>query len=165
MIRSGAWQDSENSRRRKTNMAQTTPQNFENHVRIVPAYHFVASTLLAINLIWAIYKLVRDPSGETVIGLLLVAAVVIVWFYSRNFALTVQDRVVRLETTLRLEKLASTDLRAQIPQLTLDQLVALRFASDPELPELAIKVLNEKITTRTAIKKLVKNWNPDYLRA
>ena len=145
-------------------MAQTTPQNFENHVRLVPAYHFVASTLLVINLIWWLYKVIRNPSADAAIGLLLVVAIIIVWFYARVFAMTVQDRLIRLETTLRLEKLAGPDLRTRIPEFTVDQLIALRFAGDEELPELAKQVLKEKITARTAIKKLVRNWNPDYLR-
>ena len=145
-------------------MAQATPQNFQNHVRFVPAYHLVASTILVINLIWWLYKLIRYPSADAAITMLLIVAIIIVWFYARVFAMTVQDRLIRLETTLRLEKLAAPDLRTRIPELTLDQLIALRFASDEELPALANKVLKEKITSRTAIKKLVRNWIPDYLR-
>lgn len=145
-------------------MASTKPQNFENHVRFVPAYHFVASGILAANLIWSLYKIVRFPSGDTVVGLLVAIALVIIWFYARTFSLTVQDRVVRLETTLRLEKLLPPDLRPRIKEFTLGQLIALRFASDEELPALAAKVLQERITTGKEIKRLVKNWNPDYLR-
>jgi len=145
-------------------MASPKPQNFENHVRLVPAYHFAASGILIINLIWSLYKIVLHPSGDTVVALLVAIALVILWFYARTFALTLQDRVVRLETTLRLEKLLPLDLRPRIKEFTLGQLIAIRFASDEELPALAAKVLQEKITSRTEIKRMVKNWNPDYQR-
>ena len=76
-----------------------------------------------------------------------------------------QDRVIRLEMRLRMQQLLPADLRPRIPEFSVGQLVALRFASDQELPELARKVLDEKIEDRKAIKKLVKNWQPDFLRA
>jgi hypothetical protein len=81
------------------------------------------------------------------------------------FALKVQDRVIRLEMQLRLQSLLPADQRTRIPEFTLGQLVALRFASDPELPELARKVLEEKLHDRRAIKKMIQNWQPDLLRA
>jgi hypothetical protein len=56
-------------------------------------------------------------------------------------------------------------LQARIPEFDLDQLIALRFAGDTELPELARKVLDEKLSDRKAIKKMVRDWQPDLLRA
>ena len=85
--------------------------------------------------------------------------------YARMFALTVQDRVIRLEMQLRLQKLLPADLQQRIPEFAVAQLIALRFASDRELPDLARKVLDEKLRDRKAIKKLVKEWQPDLLRA
>ena len=146
-------------------MAEQPPQNFQNHTRWVPAYHFVAGPILLINLIWSLVRLVRFPAGETVMGLLVALAIFITWFYARIFALTVQNRVVRLEMTLRLEKLLPSELKPRIKEFTLGQLIALRFASDAELPDLAQAVLRQNITSGTEIKKLVKNWKPDYLRA
>ncbi len=66
---------------------------------------------------------------------------------------------------LRMERLLPADLKPRIEDFTVGQLIALRFASDPELPELARRVLNDKVTERKAIKQMVKNWKPDYLRA
>jgi hypothetical protein len=83
----------------------------------------------------------------------------------RNMALRVQDRVIRLEERLRYERVFPADLKPRIEQFTVDQFVALRFASDAELPGLARKVLDEKMNERKAIKQMVKNWRPDYLRA
>ena len=77
----------------------------------------------------------------------------------------VQDRVIRLEMQLRLERLLSAEMRARIPEFTIGQLVSLRFASDAELPALARKVLDEKLEKRAEIKKLVTDWQADNLRA
>ncbi len=77
----------------------------------------------------------------------------------------VQDRVIRLEMRLRLAGLLPADLQARIQELTVDQLVSLRFASDAELPGLTRKVLDDKITDRKSIKKLVKDWQADWMRA
>ena len=146
-------------------MAQTTPQTYANHTRIVPAYHMGAFPILAINLLWSGYKVVRSFSGDSVVALLVAVALLLIFFHARIFVLKVQDRVIRLEMTLRLEKLLPADLRPRIKDFTVDQLIALRFASDEELPDLARKVLTENVSTRKAIKQMIKKWNPDYLRA
>ena len=146
-------------------MAQTTPQTYANHTRIVPAYHMGVFPILAINLLWSGYKVVRSFSGDSVVALLVAVALLLIFFHARIFVLKVQDRVIRLEMTLRLEKLLPADLRPRIKDFTVDQLIALRFASDEELPDLARKVLTENVSTRKAIKQMIKKWNPDYLRA
>jgi len=140
-------------------------QTFENHAKTVTLYHRVAFPIFALNLIWSIVRLIRHPSAESALALLLAVALVLLFFYARIFALTVQDRVIRLEMRLRLQQVLPPDLRPRIGEFQVGQLVALRFASDAELPDLARKVLDEKITDRTAIKKMVRNWQPDELRA
>jgi hypothetical protein len=87
------------------------------------------------------------------------------FFFARLFALAVQDRVIRLEERLRLERLLPPDLQPRIQDFATAQLVALRFASDAELPALARKVLAENITDRKVIKRMIQNWRPDYQRA
>ena len=146
-------------------MAQAKPQSFENHTRIVPAYHMVAFPILAINVLWSIYRMIQNFTADTVIGVLLAFALVIIFLFARMFTLTVQDRVIRLEMRLRLEKLLPADLQPRIPELTLSQLVALRFSSDEELPALTRRVLTENITDRKVIKRMIQKWNPDHLRA
>jgi hypothetical protein len=140
-------------------------QNFENHTKLVPAWHFVAAPILLLNLGVSIYNVVKFQSFYNIVLLLLAVALLIVWALSRVFTLTVQDRVIRLEMRLRLAELLSADMRPRIPEFTVAQLVSLRFASDAELPALAKKVLDEKINDRKAIKKMIKNWQPDELRA
>ena len=146
-------------------MANQKPQNFQNHGRIVPPYQF-AFFVFAINLGWTIYHLVKSGiTFESALAVLMAAALIVLFFYARHFALTVQDRVIRLEMRLRLAELLPGELRPRIPEFTVDQLVALRFASDAELPALARRVLEEKISDRKTIKQFIKDWQADHLRA
>ncbi len=140
-------------------------QTFENHTRFVPAWHFIAAPILLVNFGWAIHNIIKVQDTDTVIALLLSIALLILWAFARVFALTVQDRVIRLEMRLRLAALLPAEMRSRIPEFTVAQLVSLRFAGDDELPALARKVLDEKIVERKAIKKLIKNWQPDEVRA
>jgi hypothetical protein len=145
---------------------EMTEQNLANHVKIVPLFHFFVVPVVVINTAWQIYR--WKAGGFTLDGfesVLLAAALMLGFFYTRNFVMKVQDRVIRLEEGLRCERLLPADLRPRIAEFTAGQLVALRFASDAEFPALAQKVLDEKLTERKAIKQLIKNWKPDYLRA
>ena len=146
-------------------MAEKAPQSYANHARFVPGYHFVASALVLLNLVFTIVQIFRNPSLATVMAALAAVALVLVWLYARVFALAVQDRVIRLEMQLRLQRVLPDDLRARIGEITRGQFVALRFASDAELPALVRKVLDEKITNRKQIKLAVKSWQADHLRA
>jgi len=146
-------------------MAQPVPQSLENHARIIPAYHGGALGIFVVNLLWSIYRVVQVPGVESVISLLLAIAFILLFFYARIFALTVQDRVIRLEMQLRLRGLLPADLQARIPDLTPRQLIAMRFASDEELPDLCRTVVNNNITDGKAIKKMIKTWKADHLRA
>ncbi len=146
-------------------MAKGKAQSYENHARNVPGYHFVAFPIFAINVVWSAYRAIVYFSLESVVALLLAIALVLLFFFARVFALTVQDRVIRLEMRLRLTQLLPADLQSRVNDFTVAQLVGLRFASDQELPDLARKVLEEKLTDRKAIKQAVRNWQPDLLRA
>jgi hypothetical protein len=147
-------------------MANEKPQNLKNHVRVVPQYHMFVFPVLFVNIGWAIYRLVKFPIiFETVFGLFLAVALLLLALYARLFALTVQDRIIRLEMRLRLAEILPPDLRPRIPEFTVAQLVSMRFACDAELPALARKVLDEKMNDRKAIKQLVKDWQGDYVRA
>jgi uncharacterized protein DUF6526 len=140
-------------------------QNFKNHAKLVPAFHFFVLPVLLVNVGWTLRLAIRDYSAFSVFRVVLALALFLGFALARNFALRVQDRVIRLEMQLRLERLLSAEMRARIPEFTLGQLISLRFASDAELPALARKVLDEKTTDRAAIKKQVTNWQADNLRA
>jgi hypothetical protein len=141
-------------------------QNFANHSKIVPAFHYFVLPVLFIDWIWTIYvwKISGFPK-RGLIGVCALLALLLLALCARRFALTVQDRVIRLEERLRYERLLPVDLKPRIPEFTLNQLISLRFASDAELPTLARKVLDEKMNDRKAIKQLIKEWKPDHLRA
>jgi hypothetical protein len=141
------------------------PQSFENHARFVPLFHFFAFPIAAINMFWALYRAFTRPSGDTVVAALLGMALVAMFFAVRTFALTVQDRVIRLEMRLRLRELLPADLAPRIPEFTRGQLVAMRFAGDVELPALARRVLDEGLQDKKAIKRMIKHWQADNLRA
>ncbi len=147
-------------------MANQKPQNLQNHVRVVPPFHMFVFPVLFVNIGWSIYLLVKFPvSFSTIFGLFLAVALLLLALFARLFALTVQDRVIRLEMRLRLAEILPADLKARIPEFTVAQLVSMRFASDAELPALARKVLYDKMNNRKAIKQLVKDWQGDYVRA
>jgi hypothetical protein len=147
-------------------MAEKTGQTFANHVKLVPTFHFFALPILILNLLQSIYKLVHTWfRWDALVGMLTAAALVLLAFHARLFALRVQDRVIRLEERMRLERLLPDDLKSRIGEFQPGQLVALRFACDAELAALARKVLNDKLTDRTAIKKMVQTWRADELRA
>ena len=139
-------------------------QTADHHTKYVPRYHYWTFGLLLVNLVWAIIQLVRAPSVGGVIQIGLVVAIVLAATYARVFALGVQNRVIRLEERMRLAELLPADLRPRIGELRTGQLVALRFASDAELPELVRRVLTEQIRDKKLIKQLIRTWRPDYAR-
>jgi hypothetical protein len=146
-------------------MAQKTPQTFENHARVLPAFHFVAFPLFAINFFFMLYQTVTAFTWSNLVAFGLAVALILLFFVARVMALTVQDRVIRLEEQLRMRALLPADMQPRIGEFTVKQLVALRFAGDEELPGLARKVLDEKIQDQKSIKKLVQHWRADYQRA
>jgi hypothetical protein len=146
-------------------MAQEKLQNFENHVRVVPAYHMFVFGVFLVNVVWRLVQLRYGITFASIMNVLMGAAFVVLFFYARIFSLTVQDRVIRLEMRLRMERLLPADLRSRISEFTLPQLVSLRFAGDVELPLLARQVLDEKLNDRKSIKRRIKNWQADFLRA
>jgi len=141
-------------------------QNFANHTRFFPPFHFFVVPVMAINFFWACYRLYALGFSWWGAEQVLLALGLFVGFgVARLIALKVQDRVIRLEERLRYERLLPADLKARAGELEVGQIISLRFASDAELPALLRKVLDEKMTERKAIKQMIKTWRPDYLRA
>jgi hypothetical protein len=141
-------------------------QNFANHVRWVPGFHFFIMPVIALNFGWSIYRWkLAGFSLDGFISVLVAAALVTLTLYARLFALAVQNRVIRLEERMRLERLLPADLKPKIADFTCRQLVAMRFADDAELPGLARRVLADNIQEGKAIKQMVQTWRADYLRA
>jgi hypothetical protein len=144
-------------------MSEQTQQNFKNHGRLDPPFHIVSFAILVISLVVSIVYLVGHPHFYSAWLVLLSVVVFIPFFKLRMYALKVQDRVIRLEERLRLQALAQHELHAQMSRLTEDQLIALRFAPDEELVELAQQAVAENLS-RKQIKERIRNWRPDHLR-
>ncbi len=144
-------------------MADGAPQTFSNHTRRDPLFHFFILPVFAITLIVTIVHLVRRPGLHSAWLVVVMIAAIAVIFKLRLYALKVQDRVIRLEERLRLASLLDAALRPRIAEFTESQLIALRFASDAELPALAARALNEKLSAPD-IKKSIQQWRPDYWR-
>jgi Family of unknown function (DUF6526) len=141
-------------------------QSFESHAKWVPPFHFFVLPVLLINLGFSIYWCVKTWfTIHDVLSVLVAAAFFVGMVMARAMAVKVQDRVIRLEERLRFERVLPRDMHPRIGEFTIEQMVALRFASNAELPELAQKVLQEKLNDRKAIKKMIKTWRPDLARA
>jgi hypothetical protein len=138
-------------------------QTYANHRRRPLAFYGVG-LLFTINLAYQLYRLGQWPSLGTAVDVLTASGLILLLYLTRRVALRVQDRVIRLEERTRLLRLCPPDLHARIETLSLGQLAALRFASDAEAPALARRVLEEKITSRDAIKRLIRDWRPDHRR-
>ncbi len=142
---------------------QTDAQNFANHKRNDPPFHFFMVPVAIISVIAAIVQLVRFPSLASVWLLVVAIAATVAVFKIRLYASRVQDRVIRLEERLRLVSVLPEPLRSRIGELSGSQLIALRFAPDVELASLVDQILQKKLE-RNEIKKAVVSWRADYSR-
>jgi len=151
-------------------MAGKEPQTYANHVRWDPLFHFFVLPVFALGVLMSlIHFFAHITEGDfrdhfhAFLLILLAFALLVAVLKTRLYALKVQDRVIRLEERLRLSQLLSEPLRSRIPELTEDQLIGLRFASDAEVPKLVERALTEKLN-RKQIKQAIQNWRPDYWR-
>lgn len=138
-------------------------QDFKHHARFDPAFHFIGSFVLVANLAVVSLHLWHHFSRWNVWLLVVSVGLFVPYFLIRVYSLKVQDRVIRLEERLRLKELAPAAWHPQIAQLSEDQLIALRFASDEEVVSLAGQALGENLN-RKQIKERIKNWRPDHWR-
>jgi uncharacterized protein DUF6526 len=145
-------------------VSQTGSQSFANHARIVPGFHYGVIGAFTLNFLWSLVRLYRLPGLDALMGVITAVALLGLVFYVRMFPLRVQDRIIRLEMSLRLASLLPADLRARVGALRPGQLVALRFASDAELPSLVRQVLDENLTDRREIKRRIREWQADHFR-
>ena len=139
-------------------------QSFSNHAKLVPSFHFASLPAALVVVVYFGTQLREGISTGNVMMLLLALVAFSGLMHARTFALGVQDRLIRLEERIRLGAVLPDDLRARIDQLTTDQLIALRFASDAELPDLVSRTLSGELATRKAIKAAVGSWRADHQR-
>lgn len=139
-------------------------QNYQNHVRWFPLFHFVVMPLLLFNLVWHCVRLYQEPSWDRAELILLAVTLMLLALSARLQALKAQDRGICLEERLRYQAVLPNDLAQKAANLKPGQIIALRFASDGELAELVEKTLNGELNSSKEIKLAVKNWRGDYLR-
>ena len=142
------------------------PQSYKNHTRFDPAFHFFLAPILLLNVpltaVWYWHhRWQHAHSGPWAV--LVAVALLVLATEMRVYSLKVQDRVIRLEERLRLASLVSPAELAELDSLTIRQYVALRFASNPELPELARRAVRENLTGKQ-IKQAIVSWRADNHR-
>jgi hypothetical protein len=143
-----------------------TPQSLKNHTRFNPPFHFFILPMLLLNLIFSIYVTIHHWPEHRVLFLWWIVMSIVLFMItgiSRSQTLRAQDRIIRLEERLRLAALLPAEDRAHIDELSVKQLIALRFASDDELPALAHRALTQNLEPK-AIKQSIVNWRGDYHR-
>jgi hypothetical protein len=140
------------------------PQNYENHTRYHAPFHYFVAPVLLTNVVVAVVQLVRDPNLDRGWWLVVSVALVVLAALARTNPLKAQDRVIRLEESLRYYQLLPEELAQRAASLTTGQTVALRFASDEELEGLVREVLEGRLTKPDEIKRAVRSWRADTLR-
>ena len=140
------------------------PQNFANHTRWHPTFHFFVLPVMLINFFWAVVMFVKAPGWNAGWWIVVSLALALLTTFVRTYSLKVQDRLIRLEEKLRYQQVLSTPLKQQTSNLTVGQTVALRFAADEELEELVNSVLSGKFIKTKDIKRAIKQWRADNFR-
>lgn len=138
-------------------------QNFKNHVRYIFLWHIVTGLSIIAVIIGSIINLVNSSKENSYSASLLVVISFIlasIFWYARAFALRAQDRAIRAEENFRHFILTG---KPHDKRLRLRQVIALRFAGDEEMPALAQRAADEKLSSKQ-IKENIKNWRPDHHR-
>jgi Family of unknown function (DUF6526) len=143
---------------------QSAAQSFENHARFVPGYHVWTTALLFFPTLWFGYRAVAAFSVDALALFLFAVGALLAGYWLRAFPLGVQDRLIRLEERMRLERILPADLRPRVPELSTKQLVALRFASDDEVSDLVRRTLAHEFAKPRDIKRAVGSWRADHQR-
>jgi len=141
-----------------------TEQNYKNHARLFPPFHFFVLPVLLANVLYSARLAWGEPSLSMGFGVLVAVALLMAALFTRMIPLKVQDRVIRLEMRLRLREVLPADLHGRINDLTTEQLIGLRFAPDGELTELTRQILTGNLVTKKSIKEAVKEWQADNER-
>lgn len=142
----------------------TQPQSFDSHRRWFPLYHYFVQPVLLANLVVQLWRLGADPSLATVWAAIVAAGLEGLALAARYMAIVNQRRIIRLEERLRLREILPEDLRGRVDELQLRHLVALRFASDAEVPDLTRRCLAGELDKADDVKREIREWRPDWLR-
>ena len=139
------------------------PQTYANHRRFEPLQHFILTPILLVTWIATIWQAVKYPSLHSVWVAILAFTILLVVMQVRVYGLKVQDRLIRLEESLRMERILPQELKTRIAALTVKQMVGLRFAADSELADRVREALDQNLSGE-AIKQRIQTWKPDTFR-
>lgn len=139
-------------------------QHYKNHTQFVPTYHLLTGLSLLALIVGAVRNVFVDDGNEDLYHATLILLVSLIllslYIHTRTFALKAQDRAIRAEEALRHFALTGKLLDSR---LRLSQVIALRFASDEEMPALAQKAVEQDLSNKD-IKKQIRNWRADHHR-
>jgi hypothetical protein len=142
-------------------------QSYKNHRQWYAPHHFIFYPLIAIALVLLIMHAIHPPEDKSAVWMAMAIMLIFIAWVSymlrQHYALGNQDRIIRLEMRLRFYILTHKRLEPIEAQLSLGQLLALRFASDEELPALIDRAVAEKLSG-DEIKRAIKDWQGDYMR-
>ena len=141
-----------------------TTQNFSNHTRWHPPFHFFVLPVMLINVIWAIVVFVKAPESNSGWWIVVSLALLMLSLFVRTYSIKLQDRLIRLEESVRYHQILSPAVIQQAAALTTRQVIALRFAPDDELESLIGQTLAGNFEKTTNIKQAIKNWREDTFR-
>ncbi len=139
-------------------------QSASSHARIIPVFHRFVLPVLMAHIVVTVVAAARAPSVASVWAVVVAVAIGLGVAWGRVMALTAQDRVIRLEETLRMQRVLPTDMHAEIGHLKRSDFIALRFASDGELSTLVPRVLAGEYKKPIDIKRAIQQWRQDDLR-
>jgi uncharacterized membrane protein len=142
-------------------------QNYSNHVRYYTPHHFIYYPVLGIAFLMALgcaFAFSQQAYLWAAIAVLLLLIAILSFMMRQHYALNNQNRIVRLELRLRYYILTQQRLEPIEQQLSFGQLAALRFAPDEELPALIRRAIDDRLSA-DEIKRAIKNWQPDNMRA
>jgi phosphoglycerol transferase MdoB-like AlkP superfamily enzyme len=141
-------------------------QNYNNHIRYYFPHHFIFYPLILILIFLSARNIFWYPDDQVIWTAITVLFMMLMWvsyMMRQHYALTVQNRVVRLEMRQRYFELTGQRFAAMEQKLSFGQIAALRFASDEELIPLIERAISENLTP-AIIKKNIRNWEPDHMR-
>jgi hypothetical protein len=141
-----------------------TTQNFANHRRWFPMYHFFAAPIIYLYALYAVWVAITVPGLSETVHAVWAMGIAVLCLAARAMALRVQNRLIRLEMRLRMKELLPAALNERAKTLTIRQLVALRFAGDAELAGLVERTLKGDFARPLDIKRAITDWQADYMR-
>jgi hypothetical protein len=139
-------------------------QSASSHAKMVPMYHYVTFTCVFLPTVYFAVQAFRDFSVGAVMMVVFGVGVILSTLFARLFPLGVQDRVIRLEERIRMERVLPAEMHGRLGEISTSHLIGLRFAPDDELADLVKRVLDGDLADRKSVKQAIRSWRADDQR-